>query len=173
MPQKYSIRPLAHNDLSLLLAWRNHPSIRRFMFTQHEISMQEHQCWFENASADEARRLMLVENDGHPIGYVQFIRVAVGGVADWGFYTNPESPRGSGMKLAELALAYAFDTLGLHKVCGQAISINLNSIRFHTRIGFTQEGLLRDQQLINSAYHDLLCFGLLANEWHSQKLMNK
>lgn len=152
-------------DLPMILSWRNHPDVRRFMFTQHEISLQEHQLWFAKASQDPTRCLLLVEDGQQPIGYVQFSNVTVGGVADWGFYISPASPKGTGRKLGVAALRHAFQSLKLHKVCGQAIESNEPSIAFHQRLGFRQEGVLRHQQRIDGVYHSLHCFGLLAAEW--------
>jgi len=108
-----------------------------------------------------------------PIGFVQLGNVLPGGIADWGFYARPDAPKGSGRKLGCTALTYAFRELGLHKVCGQAIESNRPSIALHNRLGFQQEGLLRDQQRIAGAYHTLVCFGLLAQEWNPEKLIQE
>lgn len=162
------IRTVCYEDLPMILAWRNHPDIRRFMFTQHEISLTEHRNWFVKASQDSTRHLLIVEEVRTPIGYVQFSNAASGGVANWGFYARPDAPKGSGLKLGATALSHAFSTLHLHKICGQAIGDNQPSIAFHKRLGFSQEGVLRDQQRIGDVYHTLICFGLLAHEWKAE-----
>lgn len=151
----------------MVLAWRNHPAIRSYMLTQHEISLQEHRNWFERVQHDTARRLLIVSDATEPIGFVQFNPVAQGGIADWGFYARPDAPKGSGSKLGQAALEYAFKDLGLHKVCGQAIESNVASIAFHQKLGFAQEGRLREQQRIGEKYHTLFCFGLLAKDWQA------
>lgn len=165
MSETCLIRTLEPSDLSLVLSWRNHPQIRRYMFTQHEISLDEHKNWFAKASQVASRRLLIVEDEHIPIGYVQFSNVVEGGVADWGFYASPEAPKGTGRKLGTTALNHAFRQLHLHKVCGQAIAFNSSSIAFHQRLGFKQEGELRDQCRIEGTYHSLICFGLLQHEW--------
>lgn len=167
------IRPMAEDDLPTVLAWRNHPDVRRFMFTQHEIKLDEHRTWFAKAFLDTSRRLLIVEDAQAAIGYVQLRQVAEGGIADWGFYANPDAPRGTGRKLGVMALNHAFGHLRLHKVCGQAIAHNQASIAFHQRMGFTVEGVLRDQQRIEGAYHSLYCFGLLASEWQPKRVMQE
>lgn len=153
------------DDLSLVLSWRNRPEIRRYMLTQHEISLDEHTNWFATASQDAARRLLIVEVGHMPVGYVQFSNVKAGGVAEWGFYASPEVPKGTGKILGTIALCHAFESLNLHKVCGQALDFNTASISFHQRLGFAQEGVLRDQCRIDGVYHSLICFGLLRHEW--------
>jgi UDP-4-amino-4,6-dideoxy-N-acetyl-beta-L-altrosamine N-acetyltransferase len=165
MSEIYHIRVMDADDLPLVLSWRNHPEIRRYMLTQHEIELEEHKNWFEKASNDSTRRLLIVEDRSIPIGYVQFSNVSKGGVADWGFYASPEAQKGAGQILGSMALNHAFDQLHLHKVCGQALDFNAGSIAFHQRMGFTQEGVLRDQHCVCGVYHSLVCFGLLQHEW--------
>lgn len=173
MFESCSIRAVTLDDLPMVLAWRNHPDVRRFMFTQHEISLDEHRNWFAKVSQDATRRLLIVEEAQNPIGYVQFSNVVTGGVADWGFYARPDAPKGSGRKLGAMALAHAFGPLSLHKVCGQAIDTNQASIAFHKRLGFSQEGVLRDHQRIDGVHHTLICFGLLAHEWQPKPLFQE
>jgi UDP-4-amino-4,6-dideoxy-N-acetyl-beta-L-altrosamine N-acetyltransferase len=171
MLDSYSIRALTENDLPMVLGWRNHPSVRNFMFTQHEISLAEHREWFIRCSLDVSRRLLIVTDVNQALGYVQFSDVTEGGVSDWGFYSRPDAPKGSGKKIGLMALDYAFRELKLHKVCGQALETNRASIAFHQRLGFQQEGVLRDQKRIDGVYHSLYCFGLLADEWARIKLV--
>ena len=159
------IRPMTYADLETVLAWRNHPDIRRCMFTQHEFALDEHRRWFERASRDEAKRLLIVEEQGAAFGYVQFANVASGSISDWGFYAAPDAAAGAGSKLGAAALDFAFETLRLHKVCGHALGFNEASIRFHRKLGFREEGVLREQHRLGGGYADVLCFGLLQQEW--------
>lgn len=149
----------------MVLTWRNHPDVRAFMFTQHEIDQEEHYAWFREASLDPTRRLLIVEERDGPLGYVQLNGVAEGGVADWGFYARPQALKGAGRRLGTVALNFAFGALNIHKVCGQAIIGNEASIALHRKLGFVEEGILRDQRRVNGAYHSLVCFGLLKHEW--------
>ena len=167
MVENCQIRGMTKDDLAMVLEWRNHPEVRRYMFTQHEISLSEHTQWFKQAVTDITRRLLIVQEHGSPIGYVQFINVEPGGVADWGFYSRPDMQKGIGQKLGKTALEHAFGDLNLHKVCGQSIGSNQASIRFHERLGFKREAELRDQKRIGETYHTIIGFGLLSFEWQA------
>lgn len=161
------LRVMSETDLELVLAWRNHPEIRRFMYTQHEITLAEHASWFARASCDARRHLMIFELEGNPLGFISFHELGDGKVADWGFYVAPDAPKGSGRLLGRSALNYAFADAALHKVCGQAIEYNVRSVGFHASLGFHQEGILRQQHYDGQQYHDVICFGLLSSEWQS------
>ena len=165
------LRLVVEDDLPMVLAWRNHPDVRRYMFTQHEIGMEEHRNWFAKTILDKSRCLLIVEEAKQAIGYVQFSQVSDGGIANWGFYARPKAPKGTGRKLGAMALNHAFGPLKLHKVCGQAIGINQASMAFHQRQGFVLEGVLRDQHRIDGAYHSVHCFGLLSTEWKAGKIL--
>lgn len=163
----HALRPLQAADLPMLLAWRNHISVRRYMLTQHEISAAEHQSWFARAAADPDRQLLLFTVDEEALGYLHFTQAHAGGVADWGFYTAPEAPKGTGRALGVAGLDHAFCRIGVHKVCAQALAYNQPSIGFHRMLGFRQEGLQREQHFDGTSYHDLIHFGLLRSEWMS------
>lgn len=159
------VRPMTQEDLERVLRWRNHPEVRRYMYTQHEIGPDEHRRWFEQAAQDPARHLLVFEWDDEPLGLVNFHQIAAGCIADWGFYAAPEAPKGTGRRLGQAALQYAFAEADLHKVCGRSLAYNERSIRFHRSLGFVQEGILRQQHFDGEHYHDVVCFGLLASEW--------
>jgi RimJ/RimL family protein N-acetyltransferase len=69
----------------------------------------------------------------------------------------------------QAALARAFGTEQLHKVCGQVLAVNTASLAFHRRLGFAEEGVLRQQHRSGGPggahYHDVHCFGLLRADW--------
>ncbi|WP_339651680.1 UDP-4-amino-4,6-dideoxy-N-acetyl-beta-L-altrosamine N-acetyltransferase [Halopseudomonas pelagia] len=161
------IRRMTGNDLEQVLSWRNHPDVRRFMYTQHEITLAEHIRWFDRASVDTARHLLIFEIDGEAQGFINLHEIAPGGIADWGFYAAPNAHKGTGRQLGNKLLQYAFGELGFHKICGQALAFNERSIQFHLRLGFEQEGILRDQHFDGQQYHSVVCFGLLATDWQT------
>lgn len=163
------VRTMKQDDLERVLSWRNHPDVRRYMYTQHEITPVEHRRWYENSQCNPARSLLIFEHQGVPLGFVNITQSTPGHIADWGFYLAPEAPRGTGHLLGKAALNFAFQTLGLHKVCGQALDVNERSIRFHLRLGFTQEADLRDQHYDGEHYHSVIHFGLLHCEWQANQ----
>ena len=160
------LRPMQESDLELVLSWRNHIDVRQYMYTQHEISLTEHTNWFNKVSKDDNYNLLIFEIDSKALGFVNIHQIAQGGIADWGFYTSPDAPKGTGSKLGDQALDYAFNTLQFHKLCGQALDFNEASRKFHERLGFKKEGVLEQHHFDGQKYYDVICFGLLASEYH-------
>jgi UDP-4-amino-4,6-dideoxy-N-acetyl-beta-L-altrosamine N-acetyltransferase len=156
---------MVHADLLLVLGWRNHQDVRRNMFSQHEITLIEHQVWFEKTYQDPRKHLLIFEVNHQSIGFVNFSETGSEGTAEWGFYTAPDAPSGSGQQLGNAALRHAFFSLNLQKICGQALEHNSRSIRMHKSLGFKQEGILCNQHFDGETYHNIICFGLLRNDW--------
>ena len=163
------IRRMSVVDLERVLGWRNHPSVRAFMYTQHEIAPQEHVRWFERASVEARRHLLIYEEEGVPCGFVNFTETNAGRNSAWGFYAAPEAPRGAGRRMGRAGLAYGFDHIGFHKISGEALAHNEKSIRFHLTLGFAQEGVLRDHFFDSGQYQDVVCFGLLVADWRRRQ----
>lgn len=62
-------------------------------------------------------------------------------------------------------LAFGFEQMRLHRIEADASVYNEASIRLLRKLGFVQEGIRRDQYYEDNAYHDLMLFGLLAQEY--------
>lgn len=165
--KKYGIRPMIRDDLRMVLNWRNHPDIRQYMYTNHEISLDEHILWFEKESINDKKKLLIFEENNIPVGFVNFARSSTTLPVEWGFYIAPDARKGTGRALGKHALDYAFSTLGTHKVMGYVIASNVKSLQFHEKLGFQREGILRDQYFDGTHYEAVICLGLLKNEWNN------
>lgn len=152
------LRQMDINDLEVVLQWRNHSTIHENMFSQKKITVNQHRRWFEISVNDPSRKLLILELGGLPSGFVQFSGLRDGGVAEWGFYVAPGSERGTGRLLGISALRFGFETAQLSKVWSQVISNNISSIKFHKRLGFLEEGLLRRHHQQREGYSDIVCF---------------
>jgi UDP-4-amino-4,6-dideoxy-N-acetyl-beta-L-altrosamine N-acetyltransferase len=166
-------RKMRGGDLETVLRWRNHPEVRKYMLSQHKITMAEHRAWFDCSERDDTRALLVVEEDNLMIGCVVFSNVSCAGTADWSFYADPDSLTGTGRKVCEAALDFAFRELQIHRVAGQVLDFNEASIRTHIRLGFTQEGVLREHHLIDGKHLDVIVFGLLSYEWRERNKLFK
>ena len=162
------VRSMTPDDLEMVFVWRNHPEITQYMLTQHNISLEEHKQWYARASQSPSKHLLVYELEGTPMGFVSFTGNSIDRVADWGFYSAPNAPKGTGLKLGRAALNYAFDVIALHKVYGQVVASNHASIKMHLKLGFREQGVLREEQKVSDDYVRLVCFGILHNEWRSQ-----
>ena len=63
-------------------------------------------------------------------------------------------------------ITYAFDVYGLNKVEIHCATENRRSCAIPERLGFKQEGVLRQGEWLYDHFVDLAVYGLLASEWH-------
>jgi RimJ/RimL family protein N-acetyltransferase len=89
------------------------------------------------------------------------ISIAIGDRANWA--------RGYGYDAGELALAFAFDELNLHRVTATVFSYNERSIALVEKLGFRREGAFREFLQRDGERHDMLLYGLLRPEWEARR----
>lgn len=164
------LRPMNSADLDRVLKWRNHPSIRTNMYTQHEITPVEHQAWWERVKDSPNFRPYIYERDGIPLGYVAFSEISSKNkTATWAFYSSPDARRGTGSLMEFLALDEAFGAIGLRKLSCEVLGRNARVVKMHERFGFQREGLFREHVLIDGAFDDVHRLALFANEWTAMR----
>ena len=78
--------------------------------------------------------------------------------------------RGLVTRAAAAVLDVGFDRLGLHRMQIRAAVHNVRSRRVAERLGFVEEGLIREQGLVSTGeYHDMVVYGMLDREWPERR----
>lgn len=99
---------------------------------------------------------------------VGFVRLGLSGIraAKLGYAVRADEWRkGYASEAARLMLNFAFANLGLHRVSAAVGPLNEASIALSKKLGFTQEGTLRDHVYTNGAWRNSILFSVLADEW--------
>ena len=84
-------------------------------------------------------------------------------------YWLAAAAQGSGLMTATVRalLDHAFGARGLHRVVIEAVVDNVRSRAIPERLGFTEEGILREAKLVRGRYEDAALYAMLASEWPS------
>lgn len=86
--------------------------------------------------------------------------------AELGYWIGePYWGRRLGSSAAAAAVAFGFDTLGLHKICASVLPHNQASARICLGLGMRHEGRLRQHVQKWGQVHDLDVYGILRGEW--------
>jgi len=86
-----------------------------------------------------------------------------------GYELNPNAQGNGYMREALRAcLAWGFEYMELNRVEAQVHPSNAASLRSIERLGFKQEGLLRQLGFWGGQYHDMYQYSLLHQEWPSE-----
>jgi len=73
--------------------------------------------------------------------------------------------RGYITKACRLVLDHVFEELKLNRVAIQCAAENMKSRAIPERLGFVQEGILRQAAKLPRGYADMVVYGMLAEEW--------
>lgn len=165
--EDYRLRPMEEADLEKVLEWRNSKRIRINMFTDHIITMDEHQAWFNRVKQSQSAIHKIFQFQGCPVGMVSFTNIdRHNNRCYWGFYLGEEAlPRRTGLVMGFLGVKYAFEELGIRKLCGEVFAFNTSSIGFHKKLGFSEEGRFAQHILKNGNYEDIIAFALFKEDW--------
>ena len=86
--------------------------------------------------------------------------------AEIGYWLAPNvEGRGIMTAAARAMVDHAFGELSLNRVQIQCAAGNAKSQAIPRRLGFTEEGLTQQGQLLHGVYHDLVVFRMLRSEW--------
>jgi len=89
------------------------------------------------------------------------------GIADMGIMIGEKNFRGKGLSkdIMSCAMRYAFKTLSLRKLTGGTIASNIAMQKCFENLGFTKEGIIRSQLLVDGEYLDHILYGILKSEF--------
>lgn len=82
-----------------------------------------------------------------------------------GLYDPARLGMGLGREIVRLVLAYAFGTLGLHRINLRVVAYNTRAIRCYLACGFVMEGREREAALVGGERHDDIMMGILSREF--------
>ena len=76
--------------------------------------------------------------------------------------------RGLAGRAVSLALAFGFEEMDLHRVEATVPLDNAPSLKLLERMGFTQEGVLREQKILDGEYRNMIVASLLEREFKAR-----
>lgn len=162
-------------DLELQLIvrdWRNHPDIRKNMYTDEIITLEQHQAWLNSLKSTQKTKVYVAYKGASPIGIVSITNInELHKNSDWAFYLNPEylSTKGLGTLMEYHFLNYVYENFDIEKLNCEVLEINPTVITLHKKFGFTEEGIRRKNVIKNNERIDVYLLGILREEWNQEK----
>lgn len=127
------------------------------------------QAWKEERAWDYSIRA--VDDPKRHLGNISFWTVSkLGKIAEIGYWVrSTETSRGICTEAVDLLLEEAFNSIGYHKVVLRIAVGNDASDRVAAKLGFTKEGVLREELLIRGNWVDHSLWSLLDREYRSAR----
>ena len=141
------------------------------------ISRTDQAKWFEGCKNDlSAIRYVISTAEDGPVGSIGLRNI------DW----KNGTAEGGGMRIAKkeirtrglatdawmTLMRYCFEELRLNRVVGSALVYNKASQKVCERVGFKQEGLMRQAVYKNGRFHDVILYACLRSDYEELTAAN-
>ena len=169
--EKAYLRPVEKSDTPLIQKWHNDPDIRknaRLGELPVTYIKEEDDINLARESQDEIYLLIVEKTSDKPVG---FIRLHVIDRASQNMWLRMiiGDKNAQGTDLAYDALVHVVDWLfseqNIHRITLETYETNKRALRFFKKIGFKQEGMLREAVYKDGKYYNIISLGLLQKEF--------
>lgn len=108
---------------------RNMENIRKYMYTDHIISEEEHQRWLASLENNDKQFVMVVKFENEVVGLVSLNNInRLHRTADWAFYIHEDlQGRGIGSVVEYMLIEKAFHEKGIIKLNCEVLETNPSS----------------------------------------------
>jgi UDP-4-amino-4,6-dideoxy-N-acetyl-beta-L-altrosamine N-acetyltransferase len=149
---------------------RNQDSVRKSMYTEHEISLDEHLAWVECLRSDKRQIVFVVLVDEVVSGVVSVNAIdRLHLKSDWAFYLDANVRGGLGAALEFGLIDFVFEKLGLEKLNCEVIEVNEAVVKLHKKFGFVEEGFRRENIIKSENRIGVFFLGLTKSDWNKDK----
>lgn len=173
--KRVRLRAIEKEDLPQFVAWLNDPEVRRGLSNVIPFSLTSEEKWFEDLQEKPPpEQSLAIEIQPEENGEWVF----VGGCGffdfDWrvrqaevGIHIGEKKywDQGFGTRVMRLLLKHGFDTLNLNRISLRVKDNNPRAIRAYEKVGFVEEGLLRQAYFYGGEYVDMHLMSVLRSAW--------
>ncbi len=175
--QRVRLRPIERDDIPRFVKWLADEETRSFLSQHLPFSLMQEERWYEdNLKAREEQAWAI---DAQPDGLGPWEHIGSCGFfhIDWrcrhaeaGILIGAREHWGEGLGTDALRtlVHWGFYTLNLNRIYLRVYEDNPRAIRCYHKLGFVDEGRLRQEDYRDGVYRDTLLMSLLRPEWDSQ-----
>lgn len=169
--EKVILRPLKIEDLEKTHEWRNNfELIKLTQGIRFPKTLEMDREWFENALSDKSNRNIYFGIDefetGEFIGFIQLTNIdLISRNAVLGFLIGEKNKqrKGYGYESTKLVLDFAFKQINLKKIVSYVVDDNISSLKLFLKLGFREEGLLKEHFFNDGTYKNVKIVSLINN----------
>ncbi len=165
------LRPLADQDLEFVYRHFSDPEVTRYLLDEEPVrTLQQAReiidFYAEPSSKSYNRWIILRKSDELPIGTCGYHKWAKRHFrAEIGYDLSPAAwGQGYMHEALRAALRHGIEGMGLNRIDALVYTENDRSIRLLQKLGFQNEGLLRDYFYLNGKFYDHYLYSLLRSE---------
>lgn len=182
--EKTRMRPMRPDEAAIIHSWNNDPDVYQFWgsYDYRYKSLDEFLAdtvgdahFFDGSAVAEGRCFSIEPLEGPDAG-------AVIGMINTNKIDVPHRSteidvvighpgyreRGYGTDIIREFLRFLFDTVGLHRVWLGTYEYNARARRVYEKLGFAQEGMMRESDYVDGRWVDSVIYGILEHEFRER-----
>ena len=175
--QHYFLKPLSVSDVEQIAVW--YEDIKDLALIESKLPVPLNarsleKLWQNDLVHTEPRTdylFTICDEDGEPIGHtgLQDINYADGNGVIFIYVRKDRRRGGIALRSMALMLDLAFLRLRLHRITTYVHTDNIPSAGLVKRLGFIDEGCMREGYFFDGEYGDVNIVGLLSDEWDASR----
>lgn len=173
--QRIYLRAFEPDDVVVINRWRNDDDIfRQTSGNKYYISSIYDKKWIEDKIFNNEKNIYLcicLKENNTLIGYLSINDIDYRNrTAKWGGIVIGDKSnwsKGFATEAATLMIKFVFDELGMNCLHALWLESHTNSIKMGKKVGFVEEGILRDRVYKLGKYHNQLSMSLTRKEFES------
>jgi len=180
--KKIVLEEIDKSNIEQLRLWRNEPELRQWFREYRDITKDRQEQWYSergNNSNQEHVYFQIMSlanlNSTYPLEQKIDQRYLIGccGLhyidfrlrsAEFGIFLGKDKGAGKGKEALQMLCDYGFNELNLHKIWAEVYDGN-ESIHLYRKLGFEEDGILRDNYFHNGKYGNSTMMSILEDEW--------
>ena len=171
--ERTRLRRVEKDDLPRCVQWLNDPEVRDGLAIYYPVNQAFEERWFDAAldrepaaqpfaieAATESAKILIGICSLHEIDWrnrAAQLGILIGDKAFWG--------RGYGTDALRTLVRWSFSELNLHRAWLKVYEDNARALRSYQKVGFKQEGRLREDRFHKGRYFDTLVMSILRTEF--------
>lgn len=158
------IRRLERRDAEFMLEWMHDRDIKQaFRYPFEQSTLESVTAFIENSFTETDRHFAVVDDADEYLGTISLKNISYEDCSAEYAIIIRRRARGTGVaaRATRELLAYAFDTLGLHRVYLNVLAKNEGARHFYIKCGFVYEGTTKDAIVLDGKYESLAWYGII------------
>lgn len=168
----YLIREITQDDLFTINRWRNDPDINKHLCAPYRfINKDVDDLWYNsylNTRSSNVRLSIIHKESNTLIGATYLTGIDwIARTAEFSIWIGDKSHQGNGAGkyASRMILKHAFHDLGLNRIYLTVLMENERARHLYKKIGFSEEGTLRQSVFKNGKFLNTILMSILASEF--------
>lgn len=171
---KVILKEIDPENLEQLRKWRNDPKVRKYFRAYKDITKDMQHEWYKSIGNNSDLNhvyFQIVDNSNNKLAGVCGLHYVNWHIrsAEVSIFVAVGEGKGLGTEALTLICKYGFEEMNMHKIWAEIFDNNPASLHLFHKVGFVDEGILRDNHFSEGKYGNSYRLSMLKKEWASNE----